>query len=272
MDNLGIEFISVFGMPPAAFVELARDLGVRHITTGLQPMDYNPYDFPRWSLHDRETRREMIKAMDDCGVSLSGGEGVLVQPGADARAGNIATLEIMAELGARRVNSVSFEPDFQRNVDQYGVLAETAAQFGIEVMIEFVPIFAVADLATAHRIVQAAGRPDLRLMVDTMHVARCGASAQDLAALEPQAVGYIQLCDCPLKPVIPDYMDEAMHQRLAPGDGELPLRDMLAAMPRDRIVGIEIPLRSEAVAGVPLGESLGRCVTAARGLLAGLDG
>lgn len=272
MDRLGLEFISVFGMPPVAFVEFARDLGVRHITTGLQPMDYNPFDYPRWSLRDAQTRREMIQAMDDCGVSLSGGEGILVQPGADARAFNIATLELMAELGARRVNSVSFEPDFQRNVDQYGVLAETAAAFGIEVMLEFVPIFAVADLATADRIVQAVGRPDLRLMVDTMHVARCGATVQDLAALEPHAAGYIQLCDCPVTPVIPDYMDEAMHQRLAPGDGELPLREMLAALPRDRIVGIEIPLRSEAVAGVPLRESLGRCVTAARSLLAGLDG
>ena len=271
MDNLGIEFISVFGMPPVAFVELARDLGVRHITTGLQPMEYNPYDYPRWSLRDPETRRQMIKAMDDCGVSLSGGEGFLVQPGADARAGNLANFEAMAELGATCVNSVSFEPDFQRNVDQFGLLAETAAEFGIEVMIEFVPIFAVADLATAHRIVQAAGRPNLRLMIDTMHVARCGATAQDLAALEPQAVGYVQLCDCPLKPVNPDYMDEAMHQRLAPGDGELPLRDMLAAMPRDRIVGVEIPLRSEAMAGVQPRESVGRCLAAARRLLADLE-
>jgi sugar phosphate isomerase/epimerase len=272
MDRLGIEFISVFGMPPVAFVELARDLGVRHVTTGLQPMDYNPHDYPRWSLRDPETRRQMSKAMDDCGVSLSGGEGFLVQPDADAREFNLANLEAMAELGARRVNSVSFETDFQRNVDQFGVLAETAAQFGIEVMIEFVPIFAVADLATAHRIVQAVGRPDLKLMIDTMHVARCGATAQDLAAIAPEAIGYVQLCDCPVKPVIPDYMDEAMYQRLAPGDGELALRDMLAAVPRDRIVGLEIPLRSQAQAGVQPREALSRCVAAARRLLSELDG
>ncbi|CAN7605894.1 TIM barrel protein [Phenylobacterium sp. LjRoot219] len=271
MDRLGIEFISVFGMPPVAFVELARDLGVRHITTGLQPMDYNPHGYAGWSLRDAGARREMIRAMDDCGVSLSGGEGFLVQPGADARAANLANFEAMAELGATRVNSVSFEPDFQRNVEQFGVLAETAAEFGIETMIEFVPIFAVADLATAHRIVQAVGRPDLRLMIDTMHVGRCGAAAQDLAAIKPEAIGYVQLCDCPLQPVIPDYLEEAMYQRLAPGDGELPLREMLAALPRDRIVGLEIPLRSEAEAGVEPRESLARCVAAATRLLSDLD-
>ena len=58
---------------------------------------------------------------------------------------------------------------------------------------------------------------------------------------------------------------------LVPGEGELPLRDMLAALPRDRVVGLEVPLRSEALAGVGPRERLGRCVAAARDLLAQLD-
>jgi sugar phosphate isomerase/epimerase len=271
MDNLGIEFISVFGMPPAAFVELARDLGVRHISSGLKPMDYNPHDYPRWSLFDAGTRRELKAALGACGVSLALGEGFLVQPGADAREFNIRNLEVMADLGVKRINSVSFEPDFQRNVDQYGRLSEAAAEFGIETNIEFVPIFAIADLPTAKRIAEAVGRPDCRLMIDTMHVGRTGATAAELAALDPALVGYVQLCDAPLKPKIPDYMDEAMHERMVPGEGELPLRDMLAALPRDRIVSLEVPLRPEAAAGIAPREGLGRCVAATRELLAGLD-
>jgi hypothetical protein len=61
MENLGIEFISVFGMP-LAFVELARDLACRYVSTGLKPMDYNPHAYLRYSLHDRGTRQEMIAA------------------------------------------------------------------------------------------------------------------------------------------------------------------------------------------------------------------
>jgi len=165
---------------------------------------------------------------------------------------------------------VTFEPDFQRNVEQFGRLAELASKFGIETLIEFVAIFAVGDLPTAHALVREVARPDFRLLIDTMHVGRSGATAADLAAIDPALIGYIQLCDAPLKPTNPDYMDEAVHQRLVPGDGELPLFDMLAALPRDLIVGLEVPLRSEAEAGIGPHERLGRCLTAARELMARL--
>jgi sugar phosphate isomerase/epimerase len=271
MENLGIEFISVFGMSPVALIQLAHDLGCRYATTGLRQMDYNPHGYPRYSLRDPALRREMVAAMGDCGVSLSLGEGFSVQPDVDSRETWAADLEIMAELGIKRINSVSLDPDIQRNVEQFGRLAEIASTFGIETLVEFVPIFAVADLPTAHAIVRQVGRPDFRLLIDTMHVGRSSATAADLRAIDPGLIGYIQLCDVPLKPLIPDYMEEAMYQRLVPGEGELPLLDMLAALPRDRIVGLEVPLRSEAEAGVQPHERMGRCLAAARSLMAQLN-
>jgi sugar phosphate isomerase/epimerase len=105
-------------------------------------------------------------------------------------------------------------------------------------------------------------------MIDTMHVARSGATTADLAALDPATVGHIQLCDVPRTPVIPDYMEEAMWERGVPGEGELPLADMLSALPRGRIVGLEIPRRSEALAGAEPRAWLTRSVAAARSLLA----
>ena len=271
MADLGIEMISVFGMPPVAFAELAEELGCRNISLGLRQMDYNPHGYPRVSLRDPALRRELVAALADHGVAVSLGEGFLVQPGAsppDAWAGD---LELFAELGAKRINAVSFEPDFQRNVEQFGRLAETAAGFGIETLVEFVPIFAVADLPTAEALVRQVGHPDFRLLIDTMHVGRTCATPADLAALDPDLVGYIQLCDAPLQPQIPDYMEEAMYERRVPGEGELPLLEMLAALPRDRVVGLEVPLRRDAAAGVGPRERLGRCVAAARELLARLE-
>lgn len=270
MVNLGVDFISFFGMPPAQAVRLAGELGCRSISSGPKPMDYNPDGHPRWSLLDPAVRRELKAAMADCGVSVALGEGFLVQPGADVRETSAANLEAMADLGVKQINSVSFEPDFQRNVDQFGRLAEAAAAFGIETLIEFVPIFAVADLATAQAIVREIDRPDCGLMIDTMHLGRTGVAPGELAAIPAAQVGYIQLCDVPITPAIADYMDEAMHQRLAPGDGELPLLEMLSALPRDRIVSLEVPLRSEAEAGIAPRERIGRTVEAARSLLARL--
>ena len=271
MRSLGIEYISVFGMPPVLYVQLARDLGCRYVSTALKQMSFNPHGYPAYSLRDRATRAEMMAAMRDCGVSISVGEGFLVQPGVEASEAAAADLELMAELGAKRINAVSFEPDFERNVEQFARLAETASRFGIGTVVEFVPCFAVADLPTAHRIVRAVGRDDFRLLIDTMHVGRSGATAADLSAIDPALIGHVQLCDAPLKPRMPSYLEEAMYERQVPGEGELPLLDMLAALPREGMIGLEVPLRSQAEAGIGPRERLDRCVAAATDLLARLE-
>jgi len=274
MSNLGIEFISVFGMPPVEFVNLAADLGCSHISTGLQnaPGRYNPYEYPPFSLkEDRALRREMTAALNDRGVSISLGEGFAIWPNGNVRESYAADLEIMSELGITRINSVSFETDRVRSFDQLGVLAEMAGAHGIETMIEFVPTFGIADLATAQAAVNHVGRDNFKILIDTMHVGRSGARAQDIAALDPGVIGYVQLCDALRVPKIPDYLEEAMYERMVPGEGELPLREMLAALPRDRVIGLEVPQRSKVEAGIGQRERMAHCVEAARRLLARLD-
>lgn len=268
MQNLGIEFISVFGMPPVAFVELAAELGCPNISIGFNQSDFDPHGYPRYSLKDDVAlRRELKAALAANGVSISLGENLLVQPGVDMREQWRADLEIFAELGVTRANSVTFEPDLERNIEQYGLLAELTAEFGIKALLEFVPIFGVPDIPTALTVAEKVAHPNLGLIMDTMHIGRSGAGADDLHAVPPELVGYIQLCDVPLEPDIPDYMYEAMFERKVPGEGELPLAEFLGALPRDRVVGLEIPLRAEAERGVGPRERLGRAVDAARKLL-----
>lgn len=270
MKSLGIEFLSVFGMPPVDFVALAADLGCQHISTGLESSPYSSLGYPPFSLREDTTlRREMIAVMRDRGISIALGEGMNVRAGTDIR-DRAADLELFAELGARRVNTVSLDPDLDRSVEQFGFLAELAASFGMETTVEPSPGLTVGDLPTALHAIRQVGRPDFRLLVDTMHIVRSGSTPDDMAALEPAAVGYIQLSDAPLVPTTPDYMTEAMFERMVPGTGGLPLLDLLAALPRDRPVGLEVPIRSQAEAGIGPHERLGQCVEAARGLLAEL--
>jgi sugar phosphate isomerase/epimerase len=272
MDNLGIEFITVFGLPPVQQVELAADLGCRYITTVLQPIDYNPHGYPKYSLkEDRAMRRDLIAALRDNNVSLSMGEGFAVFPDSDVRETSAADLDIMCELGIKRVNSVSFEPDVKRSFDQLGALAEMAGTRDIELMIEFVPTFGIADLPTAVAAVRHVGRGNFRLLIDTMHFARSGARPADVAALDPAMIGYIQFCDALKKPKIPNYMEEAMYERMVPGTGELPLRDILAALPRDRVIGLEVPMRSKADAGVGPRERVASCIEGARKILSEVE-
>jgi sugar phosphate isomerase/epimerase len=268
MTALGIEFISVFGLPPVAFVELAADLGCCHISTPLRPIDYNPEGFPGHSLRDDPAlRRELKAALRDRGVTISLGEGLVVMQGLDVREAYPADLDIMRELGAERISVVSLEPDQSRAFDQFAELAEIAGAVGIAAMLEFVPCFCIADLPTALAALRHAGRKDSRLVLDTMHLGRTGVTAAEIAALDPELIGYVQLCDVPLVPTIPDYMEEAMYQRLIPGEGEMPLREFLSAIPPGRVIGLEVPMRREAEQGIGPRERMTRCVAAARALL-----
>jgi sugar phosphate isomerase/epimerase len=270
MERLSIEPLSVFGLPPVDYVGLAADLGLRYVAITLSAMP-NPYGYAPFSLRDDlALRRETLAALRGRGVTVSLGDGFVLRPGMDMRdlAGDVA---VMAELGAQRVNTVSFDPDLGRSVEQFGLLAEMAAESGMETTLEFSTGLTVSDLPTALDTVRAVGRPDFRLLIDTMHLVRSGSGPADLAALDPDLIGYVQLSDVPLVASIPDYMEEACFERMVPGTGELPLLEILAALPRHVVIGIEVPLRSQADAGVGPHERLGRCVDAARGLLGQLD-
>ncbi|TCM20907.1 sugar phosphate isomerase/epimerase [Novosphingobium sp. PhB165] len=272
MARLGIEMISVFGLPPVEFVHLAADLGCRHISTGLTAAGYNPHGYAPFSLRDDAAlRRATIAAMQERGITISLGEGMNVRAGSDVRdlAGD---LDVMAELGAERINTVSLDPDLARSFDQFGILAEMVAARGMETTVEFAPSLSVPDLPTALDALRHVGRADFRLLVDTMHLVRSGAGAADLAALDPDLIGYIQFCDAPLEPRFESYFEESMFERVAPGEGELGLREIVAALPHDRVYALELPLRSEAEAGVGPHARLSKCVEAARRLLAEVHG
>jgi sugar phosphate isomerase/epimerase len=267
MTELALGFLSVFALPPVEFVNLAADLDCQHISTIVQGQPLVPLDFPPFSLKDAALRKELLAAMNDRGVSISLGDGFLVLPGADM-CNFCSDLDVLAELGVPRINVVSLDPDLRRTFDQFAALTELGAQRNIETDVEPVPGLTIGDLPTALVALDDVGRPDFRLLIDTMHLVRSGSSAADLSALDPQHIGYAQLNDTTLQPRIDNYMEEAMYERMVPGEGELPLRDILAALPPEIVIELEVPRRSLALAGVSPIDRLRPCVDAARRLLA----
>jgi sugar phosphate isomerase/epimerase len=267
MNQLAVGFLSVFALPPVEFVNLAADLGCRYISTIVQGQPLVPLGFPPFSLKDDVALRKNLRAaMNDRGVTISLGDGFLVLPGGEMR--NFCTdLDVLAELGVPRINVVSLDPDLSRTFDQFAALTELAAQRNIETDVEPVPGLTVGNLSTAVAALEYVGRPDFRLLIDTMHLVRSGSGAADLTALDPEHIGYAQLNDTTLQPRIENYMEEAMYERMVPGEGELPLRDILSALPPDIVIELEVPRRSLALAGVGPIDRLRPCVEAARRLL-----
>jgi sugar phosphate isomerase/epimerase len=268
MDRLGIEMLSVFGMPPIEYVNLTADLGCRYITTGMvgfapvKALNYQPF-----SLRDEpRLRKDLLAVMNDRGVSISLGEGLLIAAGVDVRS-YANDLDVMAELHIPRINTVSLEPDRARALDELAVLTALAAERGIATCVEPVVGLSIADLPSALAAVEYVDRDEISLLIDTMHVARFGASADDLRAIPAERIGYIQLSDTTMHKRMEHYAEEAMFERMVPGEGELPLLDMLTALPEDLVVGLEIPMRSRAEAGISAPERLLPCIESARSLL-----
>ncbi|WP_201408720.1 sugar phosphate isomerase/epimerase family protein [Mycobacterium paraintracellulare] len=270
-DRLALGMLSVFGLPPIEFVELAAELGCPRISAAIQGMPLVPLGYPAFSLKDDAAlRKDLLAAMDDRGVTISLGDGFLVRPGADVDALR-PDLDVMAELGVPRINVVSLDPDLPRTLDQFAALTELAAQRGIGTVVEPVPGLTIGDLRAGLAAAEYVGRSEFRLLVDTMHLMRSGSGASELAAVDPGRIGYAQLNDTTLRPRMDNYLEEAMFERLVPGEGDLPLRDILAALPADIVIEIEVPQRSLALAGVSPIERLRPCVEAARRLLAGVQ-
>jgi sugar phosphate isomerase/epimerase len=266
-DRIGIEFITGLGMDPVAFVHAVADLGCRHCGIALAPI-VTIDDGARWSLRsDAALRRATADALAGRGVSLSVAVGFLIWPDKDIRE-TAGDLDLLAELGARRVNILSLDPDRARSFDQFGAFAEIAAARGMTTVVEFVPGMTVGDLATAVTAVRHVARPDFGVLIDAMHLFRTGSGAADVAALDPALIGYVQLCDVPLVSTHASYADEARYDRRAPGDGELPLSGLVAAIPAGMLLGLELPMRDRALAGLAMAERVAPAVAATRALLA----
>ena len=207
MRDLGIEFISVFGLPPVDFVHLAADLGCRYISTALTGRPLKSLNYPAFSLKDDiRLRREMLTAMDERGVGISLGEGMPIAPDADV-SGLAADLDVIAELKAAQINTLGFDRDRNGTFDQSATLTEMATGRGMGTTIELAPGMTIGDPDTLLAAIEDVGRPDLRLALDTMHWVRAGFGAAELCELGPEKIGYVQLCDTTVKPRLTSYIN-----------------------------------------------------------------
>ncbi len=153
-------------------------------------------------------------------------------------------IEHQTVFGLPPVESVHLAGDF----DEFAVLAEMVGTRGIRTTIEFAPSLMIADLDIALAAVHYVARTDFRLLIDTMHLVRAGHSAAEPAAIDPALIGYAQLSDHTIRQRSANYHADAI-DRMVPGEGELPLPEILATLPRDVVIGLEVPMISAARAG-----------------------
>jgi 2-keto-myo-inositol isomerase len=109
-----------------------------------------------------------------------------------------------------------------------GKMADAAAQFGVSVAFEFMgfPWAAVRDVAGAWAVVQETNRPNLGIIVDTAHFYAGGSTLESIKQVDPKRLVVLHINDVEDVPK-PDITDG---HRLYPGEGVLPLQDILSAV------------------------------------------
>ncbi len=186
------------------------------------------FDPATWT--DR-TAAHVRQVLDDTGTIALDIEPVILGPDGDI---GDRLIDAAIDVGARHVLVASRLDDHQLVADRFGALCDRAATAGVSVVLEFLPIFGIRNLGDALGVVQAVARPNAGVLVDTLHLARSGGSPDDLARMPRGLLPYIQVADAPASLADGSFgglVDEALHGRLLLGDGGLPLRDVLAAVP-----------------------------------------
>ena len=162
-----------------------------------------------------------------------------------------ALIEATAAVGADRLLVVSDLPDRAATLTALDELTDRCQARGIRIGLEYM---AWTDPSRPIDAIEVAAATGCELLVDVLHHHRVGAGVDELEAIVASGtLGWVQLCDAPLAhPGGPGHtalLYEARHGRLPPGHGELPLTHLLARLPADVTISVEV--QSDGLLSMP---------------------
>ena len=240
---LSLAHLSLIETPPAQLVTIAAEAGFDSVDLRLSPA--TPTDRHYTAQERIQLCGELLPILSASGIVLWDVEIIRLNDQTRPE-DHLPLLEAAAMLGAKRIKLVCDSPDHGRAAALLSGLCRLAQPLGLVLDLEYMIFSGVRSLRAAIDVVAAADAPNLRVLVDALHWMRAGDTLEALGAAGPQRLGYVQLCDGPLR--APDGREalirEARTDRLAPGEGQFPLRALLDAMPQNCVASLEVPLPS----------------------------
>ena len=182
-------------------------------------------------------------------------------------------METGQAIGARAVLVAADDPEPARLADSYGRLCEAMLPYGLSADLEFMPWTAVRNAREALAVVRAAGEPaNAGILIDALHFGRSDTSLDDIRAIPRRLLHYAQICDALSRPAHGGTFtnDELIHtarcERLLPGEGDIDLRGLFAALPADLPISVEI-VNLERMRAVGDARWAADCLAATRALI-----
>jgi sugar phosphate isomerase/epimerase len=238
------------------------------------------YEAARAGTSDAELRRMLadhglaVADLDPLLAWIPGtgpGAGVTEEGQGFFRHGPDAFFRVADALGARSLNvALAVDPGLPPAAlaEHFADLCDRAAEHGLLVHLEFLPWSPVPTLRAALEIAELAGRANGGVTLDVWHHARSGGRADDVRAAAAARILAVQLSDAPAEPEA-NLVDETLHRRRLPGDGDVDLTGILRALAAIRApapLGVEV--FSDALAALTPVEAARRAGDAARAVRA----
>ncbi|GAA0486283.1 TIM barrel protein [Parasphingorhabdus litoris] len=239
MRDLALHQITMTQGGPIGLVRFAAKASLKKVCLfTATPLD--AHDKPMFAIVEPSDKTEFQSLLADNDVSIINAEYFPIMPETDVT-GYAAALELAAELGAKRAVTHIHEVDPTRIADQLSALCKMARDLGMEVGLEFTGFAKGCDsLEKAVNLHRTINQPNLKIAIDALHLFRTGGTLEQLKTVDPQSIGYAQICDGPHFRKSDDYIEEAMN-RMIPGEGMFPLRAMIDLLGEHVDLDIEVP-------------------------------
>jgi sugar phosphate isomerase/epimerase len=147
--------------------------------------------------------------------------------------------------------------------DALGDVARRAAALELRISVEFIPDSGFPDLPFAQSVIESCGGENVGLLLDVFHLDRSGGTVDDVRRLPRGAIAGIQLSDR-TRPA-PGTAHVPLGGRLLPGEGELPLHEVVeAALENSPDATVDIEVLNDELRNLPPDDTAARLSTAAR--------
>lgn len=241
MPTFSLPHLTALSLPPPELIRVAARTG--YDAVGLRLIAVTA-DTPGYALmNDPAMLRATRSALADTGLRVADIEFVKITPEID-----IAALEpvvaVGAELGAKHIIAAPYDPELARLTERLACFAGLAARYGLGVVLEFFPWTVVPDFRSAAKIVGDADRPNLGVLVDTLHFARSSSRVADIATVPPSWLPFVHVCDAPdeIPADVEAMLYTARAERLPPGEGGIDILGIVRALPPDIPIALEVPM------------------------------
>jgi sugar phosphate isomerase/epimerase len=213
--------------PPLEYIDATlragyEAIGIRTYRAPGMKYNFNPI------VGNQALMRDVKHALADSGLEIYDNYSFYLQPEMEWDL-ILPALEFGAEVGCKVVLVIGDDPEWQRMLDSFARLCDVVAPMGQIVAVE-ATVRSLSPIAQSVKFMQDSDRTNKGMCLDPRQTFRDEGGFAALSTIDRQWLPYAQLNDS--SPLL-------LNAGLLPGEGVVPLRDYLDALPADIDISVE---------------------------------